>query len=150
MPYGLYAVGIERPLTIPAGFAHTKFQGGRQVSGVDRYYPWCELEIKTVSEEPQGIEPARLVVDRVSQALIKDYNTRAAALLGGLSCDDLVFEETTWWLESGTGSPAVYLRCLAPYTNCVFGPPLAPEQMQGVVGDAISIQVNAEERETPR
>ena len=142
LPYGLLTVEYDRPITIPAGRAHTKFQFGRQVSGVDRYEPWCELEIRTVSEEPQRIEPDSLVVAKVNQSFIKDYNTRISAVLGGLSCDDLVFKETTWWMEPETGSPVMYLRCLAPYTNCRFGPPLSVEQIRGVVGPKLDIAVN--------
>ena len=142
VPYGMIAVKMERPLTIPAGRAHTKFQGGRQVRAVDRYSPWCELEIETVSEVPQLVEPEPLAVVRVTHAFIKDYNTRMPALLGGLSCDDLVFQETTWWFDSRSVYKSIYLRCFAPYTNCIFGPPLSPEQMQNVVGNALSIEVN--------
>jgi hypothetical protein len=98
------------------------------------------LEIETVSEEPQRLEPERVLVGRISQAFIKDYNARAPALLGGLSCHDLVFQETIWWFDPGMESSLTYLRCLAPYTNCNFGPPLSAEQMQEVVGDALSIQ----------
>ena len=140
VPDGLLSFELKRPLEIPRDKAHTKFQRGRQVGGVNRYEPWCELEIQTVSESTQRVEPADLSVGRVSQAFIKDYNTRTPALLGGLACHDLVFQETTWWVDSGTQSPVIYLRCFAPYTNCRFGPPLSPAQIQGVVGSSIGIR----------
>ncbi len=142
VPYGLVQVVLTEPLTIPAGRAHATFQGGRLVGGVNRYSPWCEMEIQTVSEEPQRVEPVSIMVERVGQAFIKDYNTRMPALLGGLSCSDLVFQETTWWMEPESGSPVLYLRCFAPYTNCIFGPPLSPEQIQDVVGPRLDIRVD--------
>jgi hypothetical protein len=36
----------------------------------------------------------------------------------------------------------LYLRCFAPYTNCIFGPPLSPEQIQDVVGPRLDIRVD--------
>lgn len=128
------ALHLKKPMTIPANFAHAKFQGGRQVGGVNRYFPWCELEIATVSEKPQRVEPGRFRVRRVDQAFLKDYNTRVSAVLAGFSCDDLVFQETRWMIDPGTSPQVVYLRCLAPYTNCRLGPPPSPQQMQEIVG----------------
>lgn len=132
-------VVLEAPVTIPAGRAHAKFQDGRQVGGVDRYAPWCELEIQTVAQAPQPIGPARLPVTGVREAFIRDYNTRAPVLLGGLSCSDQVFQETIWRLEPAPGAPVTWLRCLAPYTQCRFGPPLSPGQIQAVVGPTLRI-----------
>lgn len=143
IPYGLVRMELLEPITIPAGRAHAKFQGGRQARAVNRYEPWCDLEIRTVSGVPQRVEPADLVVGRVEQGFIRDYNTRAPALLGGLSCDDLVFKETTWWMRPDSDSPVLYLRCYAPYTNCRFGPPLSPEQIQAAVGPRLAVRVGA-------
>jgi len=143
VPPGLIRVELTRPLTIPAGRAHATFQGGGQVGGVNRYSPWCELEIDTVSPRPQRVEPIRISIDRVGDAFIKDYNTRMPALIGGLSCSDLVFQETTWW-AAPESYPVLYLRCYAPYTNCIFGPPLSPGEMQGVVGPGLDIRVGAD------
>jgi hypothetical protein len=141
---GLLEVVIERPLTVPPGRAHIKLQHGRQVRAVNRYEPWCELETSSVSAGAQRFDPAHLPVARFSHAFIKDYDTRMPALLGGLSCDDLVFQETVWWFDPAAPSPAIYLRCLAPYTHCVFGPPLSPDQAQAVVGNALAIRLGAE------
>jgi hypothetical protein len=137
------ALEIPNPLIIPAARAHTKFQKGRQVYTVNRYDPWCELEIRTVSEQPQRVEPGRFHVHRVQQAFIKDYNTRISAVLAGFSCDDLVFKETVWWLAPEKPSPVMYLRCLAPYVNCRFGPPLSLSQIQDVVGPKIRVEAGA-------
>jgi hypothetical protein len=141
VPYGLIQVELTEPLMIPAGRAHATFQGGGQVGGVNRYSPWCDLDIETVSARPQRVEPVELVVGRVGQAFVKDYDTHMPALIGGLSCNDLVFQETTWWMEPEASAEVLYLRCFAPYTNCIFGPPLSPEQIQAVVGPGIDIRV---------
>jgi hypothetical protein len=141
LPPGLLQVQIERPLTVRRGSAHIDFQHGRQVRAVNRYEPWCELETRTVSQGAQRLDPEPLPVARLSQAFIKDYNTRMPALLGPLSCDDLVFQETVWWFSPAAASAVLYLRCLAPYTGCRFGPPLSPGRVQAVVGDALSVRV---------
>lgn len=141
---GLLEVAVTRPLTIPPGYAHIKFQRGRQVRAVNRYEPWCELETSEVSDGTRRLEPERLSVSRYSLSFLKDDITRMPVLIGGWSCDDLVFQETKWWFVPVARSSAMYLRCLAPYTNCVLGPPLSPDQIQGVVGNALSIGVDAE------
>jgi hypothetical protein len=132
---------IPSALTIPAGRAHTSFQKGRQVYSVNRYEPWCELEIETVSEEPQWLDPGRFRVGRMQQSFIKDYNTRFPALIAGFGCDDLVFKETMWWLLPEQSSSVLYLRCLAPYVHCRIGPFLSPGQMQEVFGPKIRVLV---------
>ena len=135
-----YGVELELDaVEIPAGSAHTVFQGGRQVGGASILEPYCELEIATVSELAQQVAPARLKVTRVSQALLKDPTTRIPALIAGWSCSDPVFRETVWWLAAERPSPVLWLRCLAPYFNCRMGGPLSPSDIQAVVGPAIRI-----------
>jgi hypothetical protein len=126
-------------VVIPAGSAHTVFQGGRQVGGASTLEPYCELEIETVSEQAQGVSPVRLQVTGVRQALLKDPITRIPALIAGFSCSDPVFRETVWRLAPDRPSPVLWLRCIAPYFNCRIGGPLTPEQIQAVVGPAIRI-----------
>jgi hypothetical protein len=128
------------PVEIPAGSAHARFQGGRQVGGASNLEPYCELEIATVSEQPQAVAPTQLQVRRVSQALLKDPITRIPALLAGVSCSDPVFWETYWWLTADRPSPVLWLRCIAPYYNCRIGGPLSPAQIQSVVGPGIQIR----------
>ncbi len=128
---------LEEPLMIPPHQAHAKFQRGRKVQGVNRYDPWCELETDEVSEQPRRIEPGRFLVGRIEQAFIRDYNTRMPAGIGGFGCDDLLFQETTLRMDRGTSPQIRYLRCFAPYAHCRFGPPLAPQQMQWVLGSGL-------------
>jgi len=132
---------LEEPLMIPPHRAHVKFQRGRKVQGVNRYDPWCELETNAVSEKPQRIAPGRFRVGRIGQAFIRDYNTRMPVGIGGFGCDDLLFQETTLWMERGTSPQVRYLRCFAPYAHCRFGPPLSPQQMQWVLGSGLLLTI---------
>jgi len=130
---------LEGPLMIPPHRAHAKFQRGRKVQVVNRYNPWCELETDEVSEQPQRIAPGRFRVGRIRQAFIKDYNTRIPVGIGGFGCDDLLFRETTLWMDHRTSPQIRYLRCFTPYAHCRFGPPLSPQQMQWVLGSGLLI-----------
>ena len=144
-PGGLdYGMELElNAVEIPAGSAHTVFQGGRQVGGATNLEPYCELEIETVSDQPQRVSPVRLQVTGVRQALLKDPITRIPALMAGFSCADPVFRETVLQLAPNRPSPVLWLRCIAPYFNCRIGRPLTPEQIQAVVGPAIGITLAA-------
>ncbi len=133
-----YGMELElNAVEIPAGSAHTVFQGGRQVGGASNLEPYCELEIETVSDQPQRVSPVRLQVTGVRQALLKDPITRIPALIAGFSCSDPVFRETVLQLAPDRPSPVLWLRCIAPYFNCRIGGPLTPEQIQVVVGPVI-------------
>jgi hypothetical protein len=124
---------------IPAGSAHRVFQAGRPVGAASTLDPFCELEIATVSEQPQQVAPVRARVTRVSQALLKDPITRIPALIGGIDCSEPVFRETIWWLAADRSSPILWLRCLAPYFDCRIGGPLSPAQVQAVMGPALQL-----------
>jgi hypothetical protein len=131
---------IPADLTVPAGRAHADFQRGRQVTAVNRYEPWCELEIETVSGEPQRVAPGRFPVGRVQQSFIRDYDTRFPALIAGFDCFDPVYKETFWWLAPAQASPVLYLRCLAPYVHCRIGPHLSARQIQNVLGTGVRVK----------
>jgi len=141
---------LEEPLMIPPHQAHTKFQGGRKVQGVSRYDPWCELETNEVSEQPRRIAPGRFRIGRIGQASIRDYNTRIPVGMGDFGCDDLLFRETTLWMDRGTSPQVRYLRCFAPYAHCRFGPPLSPQQMQWVLGSGLLLTTEEGMRETEK
>lgn len=141
---GVQGVQLTDTVTIPAERAHTKFQAGRQVGGVDYSEPYCELEIKTVAEQPQQVPAVSLRVRRESLVLLKDPITRIPALIAGFSCFDDLYQESIWWLTGDEPSPVVYLRCLAPYFNCQIGGPLTPAQVQQVVGSRILIVSSAD------
>lgn len=130
---------LEAPLEIPPHRAHAKFQGGRQVQGVNRYEPWCKLETNEVSERPRRIAPGRFPVRRIGQAFIADYHTRMPVAMVGLGCNDLLFQETTLRVDRRISPRIRYLRCFAPYANCNFGPPLSPGRIQEVLGSRLRL-----------
>jgi hypothetical protein len=70
-PYYAYPTGwvlqLERPLTIEPGAATVRLQYGRVVprNGVQRQDPHCVVELNTVSDGPQILQPGRFEVLRV-------------------------------------------------------------------------------------
>jgi len=135
---------VQRPVPLPAGSAHAVLQHGRVVRAANLFEPFCELEVNTVTPERRDVPPARYRVTRVAYRLLKDPITRIPAMPLGYDCFDGVFQESTWRLApaDATADPdARQLRCIAPYYNCTFGPPLAVDQVQLVVGRYLAVDV---------
>jgi hypothetical protein len=132
-------VEIPEPVTIPAGSAHARFQGGRQVAAASQLEPYCELEIKTVSERPQQAHPGRYPILGQRFTLLRDPTTRIPALLTGINCSDPLFQESFWRVGTASGGNLYALRCIRPFYNCAFGPPLSLEEVGAVTGPAIRV-----------
>jgi hypothetical protein len=133
---------VKKPIVIPPGRAHAILQGGRLASASNKLAPYCELEVRTVSgAEPQRITTGSFHVSRVTNRLLLDPTTRIPAIFVATSCSDPLFQEGVWWLGSAEPSDVMFLRCIAPYYNCAFGPPLWPEQVQQQVGRYLAIAV---------
>lgn len=131
---------LPEPVTVPTGSAHAGFQGGRQVSGTGRLDPYCELEIKTVSDAPQQARPGRYEVLGERFTLLKDPTTRIPALLAGFGCADALFQESFWRLGSASGGNLYSLRCIRPFYHCAFVPPLRLDEIGAVTGPAIRVE----------
>ncbi|WP_295429321.1 hypothetical protein [uncultured Thiodictyon sp.] len=132
---------LTAPIAIPAQQAHAVLQDGRLANASNRLNPWCELEVRTVSgAEPRMITRGYFHVSRVSSRLLLDPTTRIPVIVGATSCSDPLFQEGVWWLSSTEPSDVMYLRCIAPYYHCAFGPPLSPAQVQQQVGPYLTIR----------
>ncbi|MDA8129828.1 MAG: hypothetical protein M0Z73_14180 [Betaproteobacteria bacterium] len=74
-PYYAYSTGwvaqLNRPLVIPADSATVRLQYGRVVprNGVQEQDPFCVVELDTVSEAPQTLQPGRFEVWRVTRSI---------------------------------------------------------------------------------
>ena len=130
---------LTRPVTIPAGRAHTIFQAGRQVSAANNLDPYCELEIKTVSEQTQIAEPGLYGIRGVRVALLRDPVTRVPALIAGWSCADPVFRESLWLLRPMEAGNLHSLRCIRPLYHCRMAPPLQLADAERLSGGAVRV-----------
>lgn len=133
---------VTTPIRIPPGRAHAIFQQGRLASASNKLNPYCELEVRTLAPE-QGawIASGEFSVVRISARLLLDPTTRIPAIMVVSSCSDPLFQESIWHLASAEPSDVMYLRCIAPYYNCAFGPPLMPAQVQEQVGRYLAIEL---------
>lgn len=74
-PYYAYTTGwsarLNRPLTIPPGAATVRLQYGQVVprNGVQEQDPFCVVELDTVSDAPQVLQPGRFEVWRVTRRI---------------------------------------------------------------------------------
>jgi hypothetical protein len=74
-PYYAYSTGwsaqLNRPLTIPPGAATVRLQYGEIVprNGVQEQDPFCVVELNTVSDAPQTLQPGRFEVLRVTRSV---------------------------------------------------------------------------------
>ncbi len=133
---------VTKPIRIPAGRAHAILQQGRLRSASNKLDAYCELEVRTLAPEGGSrISAGDFSVRRISRRLLLDPTTRIPAISVATSCSDPLFQESIWWLASTAPSDVMYLRCIAPYYNCAFGPPLSPDQVQQQVGGYFAVRV---------
>ncbi len=131
---------IPGPVPIPAGSAHARFQGGRQVAATGRLDPYCELEIRTVSEQRQEAMPGRYRVLGERFTLLLDPTTRLPALITGFDCSDPLFQESFWRLSNEPGGNLHSLRCIRPIYHCALEPPLALDEVGAITGPAVKVE----------
>lgn len=144
------ALSVTAPIEIPTGRAHAVFRQGRLVGGGSRLDPYCELEVRSVSgDEPQRITTGDFRVSRVTHRVLLDPTTRIPPLALMSSCLDPLFQESIWWLTSVELSDVLFLRCINPYYNCAFGPPLTPSEVQEQLGHYLMVHTIAPETITP-
>jgi hypothetical protein len=135
-------VSAERAVPFPAGSAHATFQHGRVVRQASLFEPYCQLEVDTVVPRKRVLAPGRWRVTRIGTRILRDPITRIPLLHPRLDCNDGIYQESIWRLapDAPGANPVVrHLRCIAPYSDCRFGPPLAMDQMQQVVGPYLSV-----------
>jgi hypothetical protein len=92
-PYYAYSAGwvaqLNHPLIIPAGSATVRLQYGHIVprNGVQEQDPYCVMELNTVSETPQTLQPGRFQVWRVTRS-ISPYAAAMSPLMKARYVDD--------------------------------------------------------------
>jgi hypothetical protein len=138
------SITMRQPVPIPGGSAHAIFQHGRVVCAASLFEPFCELEVSTVAPARRPLAPGRFRVTRIGHRLLRDPITRIPAVRTGFDCEDGIFQESLWRLapaDAGASPDVRRLRCIAPYHQCRFGPPLSVDQVQLVVGPYLAVGV---------
>ena len=135
---------MTEPLRIPAASAHSLFQDGTPVNGVDRSRLYCEFEIETVSEQPQEVAADRFAIRYVSRRIVSDELAGIPAFVPfGGSCWDDVYYETRWWLRSQRQPGVRVLICRERFPRCQAGWYPAPETVLLTLGPAFALDLPA-------
>jgi hypothetical protein len=93
-PYYAYSAGwvaqLNHPLTIAAGSATVRLQYGHIVprNGVQEQDPYCVVELNTVSDPPQTLQPGRFEVWRVTRSISPITAATKSPLVRVLHVDD--------------------------------------------------------------
>lgn len=93
-PYYAYPPGwrveLNRPLTIPPGAATVRLQYGQIVprNSVQEHDPFCVVELDTVREEPQTLQPGRFEIWRVRRSVSPIMATKASPFIRTVFADD--------------------------------------------------------------
>ena len=92
-PYYAYSTGwivqLYRPLTIDPDAATVRLQYGRIVprNGVQEYDPFCVVELNTVRDEAQTLQPGRFEVWRVARSVSTVAAAASPFVRAGLAVD---------------------------------------------------------------
>ena len=80
VPIQAAALEVHRDITIPSGRARIYFQNGKQVSGINEFKSFCQLEITTLQEHVQTVRPDRFTVTRVGRSMEEIVEARSITL----------------------------------------------------------------------
>lgn len=97
---------IHRDITIPAERTRAFFQDGAQVSAINEFKPFCQLEITTLKTTAQTVHPGTFTVVRVGskmQEIVQTAPLQVAALDGFVLVDSQ---------DGGSGGPSRITRML--------------------------------------
>ena len=134
---GVGVVTLTREITIPPNRARAVFQGGRQVDGGGGYAPHCELEISTVSEQPQVVRPDRFGVRRIGSRVVGDQDTGMPPRLFGRDAffciEDMIYE-TDIRLGSDIQPGVRRILCRQTFDTCTGGRFLSLGEIQAILG----------------
>ena len=134
---GVGVVSLTQEVTIPPNRARAVFQDGRQVDGSGRYTPHCELEISTVSEQPQVVRPDRFGVRRIGNRVVGDQDTGMPPRFFGRDAffciEDMIYE-TDIRLGSDIQPGVRRILCRQTFDTCTGGRFLSLREIQAILG----------------
>ena len=144
IPLGSILV-LHQSLTIPPNQARVIIQNGRLISRRDRdqYYPYCEFEIRTLSESEQVILPDRFRIHKLWKHMDTSRQQVMYASVGLMLADNndpLVAYNTIMFLSSDK-QPDVYRMSCMYWTDDPLDQHLSVNQINKTLGDILSIEI---------
>ncbi len=145
-----YRLVLHRAVTIPPQRARIYIQNGRVVgTSFDSYQVSCSLEVRTLSDRPQVVEPDTFVVNRV-QAFFEEVAAsgwRPAQVAGvGLAGADVdsgpsdLFRGWHFWLHSPRQPQVLRLTCRGVFAAPWEAEPPTFEEMAAALGPVASLE----------
>lgn len=151
-PYYAYTHGwvvqLKRPLTIEPGAATVRLQYGRVVprNGVQEHDPFCVVELDTVRDEAQTLQPGRFEAWRVTRSVSTIAAAAAPFVKAGLFVDNsqpsFLYYKTEFRLRDATQPNLRGMTCMwdqmAPGNQFLMRH-LALDEIRRAVGDWMSL-----------
>jgi hypothetical protein len=145
---------LHTALTIPPGSARAAIQGGAATTEakLDRYYPHCEFEVRTVTDRPQTVAPGQFRVTRVVYDT-ENYGSlpMRVAAAGGISAfagadpSFVYLFYTELYLESATRPNVLRLTC-GQVSDYALGSQPTIADFKQAVGGIFSLELPHEPR----
>ncbi len=82
VPIQTAALEVHRDITIPSGRARSLLPKRTQISHINEFQPFCQLEITTLREHAQTVHPDRFTVIRVGRSMEEIVEARQVMLAG--------------------------------------------------------------------
>jgi hypothetical protein len=152
-PYYAYSAGwtvqLNRPLAIPPGAATVRLQYGRiaRRNSVQEQDPFCIVELDTVRDEPQTLQPGRFEVWRVTRSVNPIAAAVKSPLIKAGHLDDdgdpsFLYFITEFRLRDPTQPELRGMRCawnqMAPGNRALMRH-LTLDEIRGALGDWITL-----------
>jgi hypothetical protein len=136
---------LNQYVQIPAQKARVYFQLGKPVLAdqLDKFKPWCELEIKTLKDTTQTLAPDLFTITKIdndSQFIEQNLDVGRGVAAFGSQAYDLVPYATLMYVQSTNQPDVLRLICVRKARPATQGYPTLRE-MRAVLGDFIHLDI---------
>ena len=135
---------LHQQLTIPANQARVLIQNGQLKSrrDIDQYYPYCEFEILTLSEQDQHIHADQFTIYKSTKQMeFSSLPVMYASLVMNHLESRLVAYNTTYYLRSEK-QPDVYRMMCLYWTDDSMDDFLTQNAIEKTLGNLFSFNIN--------
>ena len=137
---------LNQDIVIPPNRARVLIQYGKILSRrqIDQYYPYCEFEIRTLSNQEQIIKADEFIVIRLKQDVETSLNNIMYASVSNDRGSLLVAYNTMYHLESIRQPDVLRLMCMY-WTDDSLDHYLTHNETRQALGDLFSFQLADEQ-----
>lgn len=130
------ALVLEQPVTIPGNTSHVTFANGRQVSKFERFVPWCEFEVNSLSRESRTAPAGRYPIARVYNRMAQDEYTGFWRIL---DFNENMFAITTVRFRDPSGEVRA-LTCRKEFPSGLYVRFPTREQINAILGPTLRLE----------